>query len=213
MLAIDGDPGNAARLRASGDDDFARRGEHLRPAVRDLDPALPRQPAATFDPVDLVLLEEKLDPTGQPLDDLVLPRLHLTHVEADRGLADCEPPVLPLLRDLERVGVFEERLRRNAPPVEAGATEGRRALDDGRPQSELCRTDGRHVAAGPRANHHEVVHVLSGHITKPSALPLSQNLHGFFVPKPSRFLRAKTVKVSSCRNRQGFFLQSVKVSS
>ncbi len=148
-FAVDGDPGDAPRLRAGRDDDLARRGEDLRLAVGDFDPALARQAAAALDPIDLVLLEEKLDPAGQALDDLVFPRLHLTHVDADCGLTDGQPPVLPVLGDLERVGVFEERLGRDAAPVETSAAERRCALDHGGSQPQLGGTNGGHVAAGP----------------------------------------------------------------
>ncbi len=162
-LAVDRDARNAARLRSGGDDNLARRGEHLRLAVSNLDPALAREPAAALDPVDLVLLEEELDAAGQALDDLVLARLHLRHVDANRRLTDRQAPVLPLLRNFEGVRVFEERLGRDAPPIEAGAAKRRGPLDDRGLQPELRRTDGRHIAARSRADDHDVVRVLSRH--------------------------------------------------
>ncbi len=116
-----------------------RRRQHLRLAVGDLDPALARQAAAALDPVNLVLLEQELDAAGEALDDLVFSRLHLRHVDADRGLAERQTPVLPLLCHLEGVGVFEERLRRNAAPIEAGTAERRRAFDDRGPQTRAAR--------------------------------------------------------------------------
>jgi hypothetical protein len=91
---------------------------------------------------------KRLDPAGQPLDDLVLPAVHLRHVEADGCLANRQAPLLPVPGDFQRVGVFQERLRRNAPPVEASATERRRALDDGGPETELSGPDCGNVAAG-----------------------------------------------------------------
>ena len=62
-------------------------------AVGDLDLALAGEPAAALDPVDLVLLEQQLDAAGQALDDLVLARLDLVHVDADRRLADASGPI------------------------------------------------------------------------------------------------------------------------
>ena len=124
-------------------------------AAGDLDRALAGQPGAALDPVDLVLLEEQLDAAGQPLDDLVLAGLHLGHVEADGRLTDRQPPVLPVLRDLERVRVLEERLGRDAAPVEAGAAEHRRALDHRGAKPELRRADGGDVAARPRPDDHD----------------------------------------------------------
>ena len=74
-------------------------------------------------------------------------------------LAEREAPLLPVLRDLERVGVLEQRLGRDAAPVEAGAAEHRRALDDGGLQPELRGADRGDVAAGARADDDHVVFV------------------------------------------------------
>ena len=125
--------------------------------------ALAGEPAAALDPVDLVLLEEQLDAAGQPLDDLVLAGVHLLHVEAEvpgrRRVAERQAPFLPVLRDLERVRVLEQRLGRNAAPVQAGAAEHRRALDHGGLQAELRGADRGDVAARPGADHDDVVGV------------------------------------------------------
>ena len=155
-------PGHAARLRAGRDDDLLARGERLLLPLGDLDLALAGQPSAALDPVDLVLLEQQLDAAGEALDDLVLAGVHLGHVDADGGLADRQAPLLPVLRDLQRVRVLEQRLGRNAAPVQAGAAEHRRALDDRGLQAELRGADRGHVAAGARADHYDVVFV--GHL-------------------------------------------------
>ena len=60
-----------------------------------------------------------------------------------------QPPLLPVLRDLERVRVLEQRLGRNAAPVQAGAAEDRRAFHDRGPETELRGADGRDVPARP----------------------------------------------------------------
>src|SRR5262245_40900286 len=156
-LAIELNAGHAARLRARGDDDFLLRAQRLLGAVGDLHAALAGQPARALDPVDLVLLEQELDAVGQPLDDLVLSRLHVVHVEVDRRLAEREAPFLPVLRDLERVRVLEQRLGGDAAPVQARAAEDRRALDHGGLQSELRGPDRGHVAAGTGPDDDDVV--------------------------------------------------------
>ena len=98
-------------------------------------------------------------PPVRPLTILSLRACTCVHVEADGGFAEREAPVLPVLRDLQRVRVLEQRLGRDAAPVEAGAAEHRRALDDRGLQPELRGADRRDVAAGARADHHDVVFV------------------------------------------------------
>src|SRR4030095_5946116 len=92
-LAIDLDSRNASRLRSRRDDDFLARGERLLLSLGDLNCPFTHKPAAAFDPIDLVLLEQKCDPVGQTSDDAILSRLHLVHVEADRGVAKRETPL------------------------------------------------------------------------------------------------------------------------
>ena len=53
--------------------------------------------------------------------------------------------------------MLEERLGRDAAPVEARAAERGRALDAGRPEAQLGGADGRHVATGAGADDHDVV--------------------------------------------------------
>src|SRR3954447_1706936 len=156
-LAIDLDARHAARLRAGGDDDLLARGKRLLVAFGDLHRALAGDAPRSFDPVDLVLLEQELDAAGQSLDDLVLAGLYLVHVEGNGGLPEREAPFLPVLRDLERVRVLEQRLGRDAAPVQARAAEDGRAFDHGRLEADLRGADGGHVAARPRADDDNVV--------------------------------------------------------
>ena len=103
-------------------------------------------------------------PFVSPGDDLVFARLHLIHVDADRAFADRDAPFLDVLHDLERVRVLEQRFRRNASPDQAGAAERFLFLDDGGPQSQLRRANGRDVSAGACADHHNIElvrHVIS----------------------------------------------------
>ena len=78
------------------------------------------------------------------------------------GLAERQAPLLPVLRDLQRVRVLEQRLGRDAAPVQAGAAEHRRALDDRGLQPELRGADGGDVAAGSGADDDDVVFVGHG---------------------------------------------------
>ena len=73
--------------------------------------------------------------------------------------AERQPPLLPVLDDLQGVRVLEQRLGRDAAPVEAGAAEGRRALHDRDPEPELRGADRGDVAAGARADDDHVVFV------------------------------------------------------
>src|SRR4029079_6166449 len=67
------------------------------------------------------------------------------------------------LDDLQRVRVLEQRLRRNAPPEEAGAAERFLLLDDCGLEAELAGADGGHVAAGAGADDDDVVFVGLSH--------------------------------------------------
>jgi len=78
-------------------------------------------------------------------------------MSSNGGLSERQAPFLPVLRDLERVRVLEQRLGRDAAPVQAGAAEDGRAFDHGRLEADLRGADGGHVAARPRADHDNVV--------------------------------------------------------
>src|SRR5262249_14725246 len=105
---------------------------------------------------DLVLAEQELDALGQTADDAVLADVHLCDVDRRRRHAE-HAPFLRALDDLQRVRVLEQRLRRNAPAVQAGAAERLVLLDDGRSEAQLRGPDRGDVAAGPRTNHYDVV--------------------------------------------------------
>ena len=131
--------------------------------VHDLDLALTREPGGPFDPIDLVLLEQELDAASQAFDDLVFPALDLIHVDCDRGGAEAETPLLPVLRHLERMRVLQKRFRRDATPVQACAAQHGGAFDARGLESELRRPDRGHVAARSGADDNQVVFVFVGH--------------------------------------------------
>src|SRR5690606_32730058 len=120
-----------------------------------------QQLAVAFQQGDAVGLEQAGDAAGQVLDDGVLARDHLRHIEGDAlGLGAVHFEAFVGLMVL--VGAVQQRLRRNAADVQAGAAEGDLAvlvlvlLDAGGLQAELRRLDGGHVAPWARANHYHV---------------------------------------------------------
>ena len=74
---------------------------------------------------------------------------------APYGMVDA--PLLRVLHDLQRVRVLEQRLGGNAAPDQAGAAERLLLLDDGDLLAELRGANRGHVAAGTRADHHDIV--------------------------------------------------------
>src|SRR5690606_1250145 len=113
-------------------------------------------PARALQPVDLVLPEEELDALDVGLDHLVLVGEHGLQVELD--LADLDPEAGErVLRLLELLAGLQERLGGNAADVEAGAAERRALFHAGDLEPELRRADRADVAAGPGADHDEVV--------------------------------------------------------
>src|SRR5438067_1774461 len=83
-------------------------------------------------------------------------------IDADATGGNRKAPVLRVLHDLQRMRVFEQRLRRNAAPIQAGAAQRFLLLDDGRLEPELRGADRGDVAAGAGADHNHVVFVGHG---------------------------------------------------
>ena len=106
----------------------------------------------------LFFLKRNSMPPVSPLTILSL-RACTCVMSIARPPAEREAPFLPVLRDLQGVRVLEQRLGRNAAPVEAGAAERRRALDHGGLEAQLRGADRGDVAAGPGADDDDVVFV------------------------------------------------------
>src|SRR3954465_12817769 len=153
-LSIDIYARNTSRLRPGRDNDLLPRRDRLLLPVCDVDRPLTGEPPAALDPVDLVLLEQQLDAASQPFDDAVLARVHALHVNADGRVAEGKSPLLPLLSNLQRVRMFEERLGGNAAPVQTGTAQHGCALDDGGAQAKLRRPNRGDVTARARPNHY-----------------------------------------------------------
>jgi hypothetical protein len=97
--------------------------------------------------VDLVLLEQELDPAGEAVDGFGLGLLHLGHV--DRDAVDLDPVRREAVQDVVVVvRAGQQGLAGDAPHVEARPPQPPPHLDARRSQPELRRLDGGHVPAG-----------------------------------------------------------------
>ena len=110
-----------------------------------------------MDPVDLVLLEEKLDALRQAADDLVLARMHQAHVDGRSAVWQGDAPVAGAFYDLEGVRVLEQCLGWNTPPDQAGAAERLLLLDDHNLLPELGRTNRGDIATGTRTDDDDII--------------------------------------------------------
>ena len=158
-LVIDLDSRNAARRGSRRDDDLARLERLLSRRRRSSIFPPPRELRGPLDPGDLVLLEQELDALGEAADDLVFPRVDLRHVDRGRTLRNDDSPLLRVLNDLQRMSVLEQRLRWNASPDQTGAAKRLLLFNDGDRLPELRGPDGRHIAAGTRADHYDIVRI------------------------------------------------------
>jgi hypothetical protein len=144
-LLVDFDARQRSAFRAGRDDD--RGGlDILRGTVRagEHDPSRGRNPPLALEPIDLVLAEQKLDPSCQGRHDLVFATHHRREVE--RGLTDLDPVLGELTSGLgEFMRGLQQRLRRDAADVETGPTEDAAALDASRFEPELGSPDRRDV--------------------------------------------------------------------
>ncbi len=110
---------------------------------------------AASDAFDLVLAEQIIDPAGVGGDHLVLPRHHGRQVE--RHVADLDAVLRQrMLRLGEMLRRLQQRLRRDAADIEAGAAERGALFDAGDAHAELRRADRRDIAARPAADHDDV---------------------------------------------------------
>ena len=118
--------------------------------------AFPGQLALAHHDRDLVLLHQVRDALVELLGDRAAARDDLGDVE--RGLLVAEAVGVGVLHVVEHLGRAQQRLGRDAAPVEADAAE-QLALDDRGLEAELRRADRGDIAAGPGAEDDEVVGV------------------------------------------------------
>ena len=105
---------------------------------------------------DLVLLHQAGDALVELLGDAAAARHDLGEVEA--GAPARQAVSVGMLHMVKHLGRAQQRLGRDAAPVEADAAEIL-ALDDRGLEPELRRADRRDIAAGARAENDEVVGV------------------------------------------------------
>src|SRR6185312_15424077 len=123
---------------------------------RHLDLARRRDAAGADDGIDLVLLEQEFDALDVAVDRLLLEGQHLLQIEFRRGNADAHFRE-SMSRLVEQFGGMQQRLRRDAADVEAGAAEGRALLDHRGLETKLRRANGADIAAGAGADDDEIV--------------------------------------------------------
>ena len=103
-----------------------------------------------------------LDAPGESLDRLSLALLHLVHVHAHAALHDNAVIGKVLLHIVVVMAGLQQRLRRDAPDVEAGSAEGAAHLDAGGGKPELGGLDGGDVSTRSASDDDHVVLLRSG---------------------------------------------------
>ncbi len=107
------------------------------------------------DVIDLVLLEQVLDAVGHLVRDAAAALHHLGEIEADLTL-DRQAVVLDVTEELLVLGALEQRLGRDAAPVEAGAA-GAFHLDAHHFFPELGRADRSDITRRAATDDNEIV--------------------------------------------------------
>jgi hypothetical protein len=120
--------------------------------------AAPFQRRRAPDDGDLVLLHQESDASVEPARHLARALHHRLGVVGD--LIRRQAVVLGVLQHVEHLGRAQQGLGRDAPPVEADATQVV-ALDDRRLEAELRRPDGGDIASRPRPDDDDVEGLLS----------------------------------------------------
>src|SRR5207253_2605198 len=148
--------GNLDRRRAGRDDERLRGRDRLGGAFRGLhlDGARAGHARRAHDELDAVALEETAYAAGQLLDDAALPVLHLHDVDFDALGEDAHARAV-VLHLLVGVARRDERLRRDAAPVEADAADFL-FLDADDLLLQLPETDRARITAGATTNHNHI---------------------------------------------------------
>ena len=156
QLAIDLDARGSARARAP----VARmmcwrrqRGDRLAVLRRPRAVPCPASLAGAVEHRDLVLLQQMRDAGGELLGDRARALHDLVEVEAD--VVGGEAEFVEMMQQMIDLGGAQQRLGRDAAPVEADAAE-MLALDHGDLHSELRGADRRDIAAGAAADDDQV---------------------------------------------------------
>ena len=123
--------------------------------VDHLDFAIGGKSACAPDVIDLVLFEEKLNPSGKLLRNLAGSSDYFVPIIGNPF--DLETELVRTMREsVVELCIFEKSLGRDATPVEAGAP-GPVVLDAGYFLSKLSGADCSDVSAGAATNDNEIV--------------------------------------------------------
>ena len=153
QFAIGFQPRQVAGAGAGGQHDVLG-GDFLGALVGlDADLAGRGQGGLAHDDGDLVFLEQVADAACQLLGHATRALDH--GIEVIAGLFDRKPEFLGAVHEVEHLGRAQQRLGRDAAPVEADAAEIL-ALDDRGFEAQLRRTDRRDITAGARADDDEI---------------------------------------------------------
>ena len=117
-------------------------------------------------PLHLVLLEQHLDAAGEFLHGLVLLAQQDGKIEGDIVGLHAELGQMPAGQFLIQMAAVEQRLRRDAANVEAGAAQRRALLHAGHLQAMLRRANGSDITAGAAADDDDIKFRV-GHGTAP----------------------------------------------
>ena len=129
QFAVRLEPRQRPGAGAGGDDDVLGLdvGEHLAACADHGDAPLPSEPRSPFDHLDLVLAHEIGDAVGEPVGDFAAALDHAGKIEAD--IVAGEPELGRAAHRCVKLGGAQQRLGRDAAPIEADAAE-MLALDD-----------------------------------------------------------------------------------
>ncbi len=156
-LLVDLDALQPRDIGAGGDDDvFGLDRLGLAVMARHLDLAGTKDLALAADDVDLVLLHQELDALDVAVDALLLEIHHRGQVEFRRGNTDAHFRET-MSRLLEHLGRMQQRLRRHAPDIEAGAAERCVLLDHRDLHAELRGAHRADISARTGADDNEIV--------------------------------------------------------
>jgi hypothetical protein len=149
--ALDGETGQGAGIGPGGEDYVAP----LHQTVADLHGVLGHEPAQALDQLDLVRLDQALQPLVEPLDHAVLVGVDAHHVDAlERGADPETGPLASVVGDLGRV---QEGFGGDAAVVQAGPAD-LVGLDQRDRKAQLSGPEGACVAAAPTTEDHDIEH-------------------------------------------------------
>ncbi|MNV23794.1 hypothetical protein D3C71_1148300 [compost metagenome] len=157
FIDIDLNARNAGNIRTRGDDDVLGFDFLcLTLVIGDGDLAGGNHLAGALEGIDLVLLEQEGNAIDIGLHHAVLVAHHLFKVQLRSGNFDTER--IDAMGNMRKgFGRVQQRLRRDAADIEAGAAIGRALFDDGDLEAELCRLDRANITAGARADYNYII--------------------------------------------------------